>query len=301
MATVFDSTQLRLFDAVARHASMSQAARDLGYTQPAISHAIRRLERDAGTALLTRGARGVLLTEAGERLAAHARVVLTVMDAARRELADLATATTGRVRLAAFPSAAATVVPALLSRIATLRPGLDVEVIHAEPEEALSLVRNGAAEIAMAFAYPDDAPTPGIVRRDLFDDAVRAVVPPGDATEPLDPAALADRPWIAGCPRCRTHLVEVCRAAGFVPRITHATDDYVAAQAMVAAGLGVTLLPELALQAFRHPGVAVCALRSRPTRRVTACTLDTDPLPAAVAAVVDQLTAPAPTARRAGQ
>ena len=288
---VFDATQLLIFDAVARHASMSGAARDLGYTQPAISHAIRRLERDVGAALVTRGTRGVLLTEAGERLAAHAQVVLTVMRAARRELDDLATAATGRVRLAAFPSAAAMLVPPLLARLRERRPGLEVEVVHADPDEALALVRGGGADVAMAFTYPDQTPTPGIATRTLFDDEVCAVVSVTDAaaTGPLDLSRLAARPWIAGCPRCRSHLVELCDRAGFTPRIMHATDDYVAAQALVAAGLGVTLLPALALAAYRNPGVTVHRLRPAAARQVTACTVAADPLPPAVAVVLDEL------------
>ena len=291
MADVFDGTQLVIFDAVARHASMSQAARELDYTQPAVSHAIRRLERYAGTPLLTRGARGVALTEAGERLAAHAQVVLTVMRAARRELDELATAATGRVRLAAFPSAAAMIVPTLLSRVHARRPGLDVELVHAEPDEALRMVTNGDADIAMAFAYPDEAPSPGIRMRALFDDPVHAVVPASEATDPpFDLACLRGRRWIAGCPRCRTHLVDVCQRHGFAPRIVHATDDYVAAQAMVAAGLGVTLLPALALAAYRHPDVVVHDLEPRSSRKVSACTVDTDPLPPAVGLVLGELT-----------
>lgn len=280
-----------IFDAVARHQSMSRAARELDYTQPAISHAIRRLERDVGTALLTRGARGVALTEAGERLAAHAQVVLTVMRAARRELDELATAITGRVRLAAFPSAAAMIVPPLLSRVHALRPGLNVELVHAEPDEALRMVTNGDADIAMAFAYPNEAPAPGIRVRALFDDPVRAVVPASEETAdpPFDLVGLRERAWIAGCPRCRTHLVNVCHRHGFAPHIVHATDDYVAAQAMVAAGLGVTLLPALALAAYRHPGVAVHDLEPRSSRKVSACTVDTDPLPPAVALVFGEL------------
>lgn len=292
MPDVFDGTQLLIFDAVARHASMSRAARELGYTQPAVSHAIRRLERDAGTALLHRDPRGVRLTEAGERMAAHARVVLTVMRAARRELDDLKTATVGRVRLAAFPSATATIVPRLLSRVREQRPGLEVEVLHAEPDEALALISNGNADIAMAFSYPDQSPTPGIMTRPLFNDEVRAVVPASpQAAAPFDIAQLRDHPWIAGCPRCRTHLVDVCRHAGFTPRIMHATDDYVAAQAMVAAGLGVTLLPALALAAYRHPQVTVHELRPPTARQVSACTVDADPLPPAVALVLAHLTA----------
>jgi DNA-binding transcriptional LysR family regulator len=292
MSDVFDGTQLLIFDAVVRHASMSRAARELGYTQPAVSHAIRRLERDAGTALLSRDPRGVRLTEAGERMAAHTRVVLTVMRAARRELDDLRTATVGRVRLAAFPSATATIVPRLLLRVREQRPGLDVEVLHAEPDEALALITSGDADIAMAFSYPDHASAPGIMTRPLFSDEVRAVVPAQPLSEtPFDITQLRDMPWIAGCPRCRTHLVDVCQNAGFTPRIMHATDDYVAAQAMVAAGVGVTLLPALALSAYQHPQVVMHELRPPSARQVSACTVDADPLPPAVALVLDHLTA----------
>lgn len=291
MSEVFDGTQLLIFDAVARNASMSQAARDLGYTQPAVSHAIRRLERDAGTALLTRGPRGVQLTLAGERLAAHAKVVLTVMRAARRELDDLRTATVGRVRVAAFPSATATIVPKLLSRVREHRPGLEVEVAQAEPDEALALVTGGNADIAMAFSYPEDPLAPGVRTLPLFSDEVYAVLPARTPAEaPLDLTKLRDRSWIAGCLRCRTHLVDLCQRAGFVPRIMHATDDYVATQAMVAAGLGVTLLPALALSAYRHAEIDVHELSPRAARQVSACTMDADPLPPPVALVLDHLT-----------
>jgi DNA-binding transcriptional LysR family regulator len=144
----------------------------------------------------------------------------------------------------------------------------------------------------LTFACPDQTPTPGITAQTLFADEVFAVMPAGDGADASpDLVGLAREPWIAGCPRCRTHLIEVCRRAGFTPHIVHATDDYVAAQAMVAAGLGVTLLPALALAAYRHPDVTVHPLRPSAVRQVTACTVAADPLPPAVALVFEQLRA----------
>lgn len=295
-----DATRLRLFAAVAEHGSISAAARAQGYTQPAVSHAVRRLERDVGVALIRRVARGIVLTEAGTRLSVHAEVILTVMRSARAELADLAAGRTGRVRVAAFPSAAATVVPPVLARLRHERPTLVVELLHAEPDQAIAMVSAGEADIAVTFAYPDTDEPPGLQRAHMFDDQLFAVLPPDDpsipapdgmtdAAAPLELDALADRRWIAGCPRCRAHLEDACRTAGFVPRVVHSTDDYVAVQAMVAAGLGIALLPDLALRAYVRADVTTAELRPRFFRRVTVSTLDVTPQAPSIQAVLKAL------------
>lgn len=256
--TGLDPRRLLLLRDVARAGSISAAARELGWTQPAVSQHLARLERDAGAPLLLRGPGGVIPTEAGRALLRRADAVAAELHAAGEELAALTELRAGRVRLVAFPSAAATLVPAALAALAGAHPDLEVGLEEAEPPEALAAVTAGDADVALVFGY--DGPPAGLGRlawRRLLDEAVHLVVPPGSTTAPSGLAGLDGADWIGGCVRCRTHLVDCCAAAGFEPRIRHTTDDYVVVQALVARGLGVTVLPESALAAYRHPGVEV--------------------------------------------
>ena len=261
-----DPGRLLLFRTVARAGSLSAAARELATTQPAVSQQLRLLEREAGLPLALRGARGITLTEAGQRLLMRADEVAAHLHMADEELAGLAQLGAGRVRLVAFPSAAATLVPDALQALTLDHPGVAVAMVEAEPPDAATAVRRGEADVAVVFGYPED-PSAGATELlsapedagdlawvPLGDEAVRLVVPPGAGTTPAD---LRRRTWIAGCSRCRGHLVDSCRRAGFEPRISFESDDYVVVQNLVARGLGVTALPDLALRAFAHPGVEV--------------------------------------------
>ncbi|MEV1202815.1 LysR substrate-binding domain-containing protein, partial [Microbispora rosea] len=174
------------------------------------------------------------------------------------------------------------------ARLAQDHPGLDLRLMEAEPPEALRLLRAGRVDVAVVFRYGEAAPEDDGVRLvHLLDDPGLLVTPAayGDAG---DLAAYADGPWIAGCERCRAHLLALCAEAGFAPRVSFTTDDYVAVQAMVAAGLGTALLPRLALSAHRHPGVRVSELPGS-DRRVYAATYGEPPDPPAVAALVAAL------------
>lgn len=260
-----DPRRVLLFRSVARSGSLSAAARELATTQPAVSQQLRALEREAGLPLVLRGSRGITLTEAGQRLLDHADTIAAHLHMADQELTAFAQLGAGRVRLVAFPSAAATLVPDALAALADDHPGVTVEMVEAEPPEAAEAVRQGAADVAVVFSYPDDAVagSGSLLAPDdagdlawvpLGDEAVQLVVARGSQ---LSPSELQEQTWIAGCPRCRGHLVARCRAAGFEPRISFESDDYVVVQNLIARGLGITALPQLALQAFAHPGVTV--------------------------------------------
>lgn len=257
-----DSRRLLIFRAVARAGSISAAARELGWTQPAVSQHLSRLEREAGGPLLLRGPAGVSLTEAGRALLRRADVVSAELHAATEELAALAQLRAGRVRLVAFPSAAATLVPDALGALAAAHPEVQVGLDEMEPPEAIAAVLAGDADLALVFGY--DGPPEGLGRlewRPLLDEAVLLVVPPdGPAPGPGGLAALAGAEWIGGCVRCRGHLVACCEEVGFTPDLRHTTDDYVVVQNLVARGLGVTFLPASALEAYRHPDVRVLDL-----------------------------------------
>lgn len=263
-----DARRTLIFREVARAGSISGAARVLGWTQPAVSQHLARLERDAGGPLLLRGAGGVTLTEAGRALLRRADVLAAELHAAEEELVAFTDLRAGRVRLVAFPSAAATLVPEAIGALAAAHPDLEVGLEAAEPPEALVAVAAGDADLALAFGY-DGTPVGlgSLVWQPLLTEPVHLVVPPG-ATAPARLADLADADWIGGCVRCRAHLVGRCEAAGFSPTLRHTTDDYVVVQNLVARGLGVTVLPDSALRAYRHPGVVTTPLAELGRRHV---------------------------------
>ena len=288
-----DPRRLLIFRAVARAGSISAAARELGWTQPAVSQHLRALERSAGCALLLRGAGGVELTEPGRVLLARADALAVQLHMAEEELADLTSLRRGRVRLAAYPSAAATLVPRAVAGLRARHPDVDVELTEAEPPEALDLLGAGDADLALVFTYADPPAGPGLRWRPVGEEPVELVVPadhPVAGRPGLTLAELAEEPWIVGCERCRAHALEVCAAAGFEPAVRHVSDDYVVVQNLVAVGLGVTLLPRSALEAYRHPGVAVREHPSYGTRTFGLVHRDgADGVPA-TAALVRELT-----------
>lgn len=256
-----DPRRLLVLRQVARAGSMAAAARALDMTQPAVSQQVARLEREAGVPLVVRQGRGTALTEAGVLLVAHADAVADRLDAARHDLAALAGLVTGTVRVAAFPTAAAVLLPPALAALRRRAPALTVRFDELEPPEAERAVREGGADVGLVFRHTRDAaPPPGdLLCEPLARDPVRLVLP-ADRPPPPALADLAAEPWIAGCPRCRAHLLRCAAAAGFAPDVRFATDDHVVVQRLVAQGLGVALLPGWALRASRHDGVTAAAV-----------------------------------------
>jgi DNA-binding transcriptional LysR family regulator len=292
---MLDVTRLRVLVAVARHGSVTAAARALNYAQPSVSHHIARLEAETGARLLERVGRGIRLTEAGRLLAERAEEIIGRIDAAEAELAAHVGLREGRVRLAAFPSALGTLVPAAAARLEAEFQGLDLMLTEAEPPEALRMLRAGYVDVALVFQHyqqdtdqaPPDPADEGTRGRLLLDEPVHLVTAAGSALAP-DLAAHAGSRWIAGCERCRSYLVRQCEAAGFAPKIAFTTDDYVAVQALVAAGLGVTTLPGLCLAAARHPGITATPLAGS-RRHVFAMTYGQPPDPASTTRLIDVL------------
>jgi DNA-binding transcriptional LysR family regulator len=252
--------QLRVIDAVRRHGSVTAAAGELHYTQPSISHHLSRLEAQTGATLLQRVGRGIRLTEAGHLLADRAAEIIGRVDSATAELSTLVGLHAGRVRLAGFGSVMSSLVP----------------------QAAAVLTRQHPAVI---FRYDDSAPEdPGVRLTHLLDDPLFLLATGGGTTL----AEHRDEPWIAGCERCRSHLVEMCEHAGFSPRLAYTTDDMVVMQSLVAAGMGVTTIPGLALRAHRHPAITATRL-AVPPRRIYAATFGAPPDPPATAALVAAL------------
>jgi DNA-binding transcriptional LysR family regulator len=212
--------------------------------------------------LIARSGRGVRLTEAGRVLARHARTITMALDAAAGELAELSGLRAGRVRLAAFPTASSTLVPQVLRMLQSKHAGISIGYLEAEPPEAVEAVRSQQADLAITFGYPGDRVDPhadgarGLVVIPLWRDEMMLALPadhPAAASETVDLGALNDENWIAGCPRCRGHLLQLAEASGFLPRIGYETDNFTAVLGMVSAGLGVALIPSLALAVSTLP------------------------------------------------
>ncbi|MET9432870.1 LysR family transcriptional regulator [Streptomyces sp. NPDC006551] len=290
---MIEARHLRVLRAVAATGSFSAAARELGCTQPAVSQQMKALESSAGTPLLIRTGREMRLTQAGEALVRHASGILAGLTAAEEEVAAIAGLRAGRVRLVSFPSGSSTLVPTALAALRAAHPGTRVSLVEAEPPRSVEMLRDGDCDVALAFRYgAGPAEWDDLVVRPLLADRLVGLVPDSHRladAESVGIAELADEPWIAGCPRCRRQLVEVCEEAGFTPRIDFATDDYPAVVGLVGAGLGVAVLPRLALESVRPKGARTVAVEPAVEREIVALTLPDLAQVPAVAATLDEL------------
>ncbi|MCT4355743.1 LysR family transcriptional regulator [Streptomyces sp. Je 1-79] len=291
---MIEARHLRVLRAVAATGSFSAAARELGCTQPAVSQQMKALETSAGTTLLIRTGREMRLTQAGEALVRHASGILAGLTAAEEEVAAIAGLRAGRVRLVSFPSGSSTLVPTALAALRAAHPGTRVSLVEAEPPRSVEMLREGDCDVALAFRYgAGPAEWDDLIVRPLLADRLVGLVPEGHRladARAVGIAELADESWIAGCPRCRRQLVDVCEEAGFTPRIDFATDDYPAVVGLVGAGLGVAVLPELAIESVRPKGARTVAVEPAVEREIVALTLPDLAKVPAVAATLDELT-----------
>src|SRR4051812_16932201 len=283
---MLDVNRLRVIDAVARHGSVTAAAKELHYSQPSVTHHLARLEAETGAQLLQRVGRGIRLTPAGKLLADRAAEIIGRVAAADAELSAHVGLTAGRVRLAGFASAIKALVLPAVASLADRHGGLEVLLTDTHPPEAIELLRTGEIEVALIFRYDDTEPEPtGIRLHHLLDDPLYLLSTGPEGT--LD--ALHDATWIAGCERCRSHLLAVCAEAGFEPRIGYSSDDMVVMQALVSAGLGVTTIPGLALRVHQVPGIVAREL-PRSHRHIYAPPYVEPPDPPATTALLAALT-----------
>jgi DNA-binding transcriptional LysR family regulator len=270
-----DTRQLEMFVRVVTAGSFSAAARALHCSQPAISQQMRALERSMGGPLFLRVGRGLQLTEAGRVLAERCSVLLDEMSVVQRQVQAIAALDLTTVRVCAFPSANASLVPRAAAALVEGRPTVRLELSEHEPPESLDVLRRGDCDLVIAFSYDDGPDGPDLLRVPLFDDPLVALLPRGHrlaGRELVDLKELSQERWIAGCPRCRGKFVQVCREASFEPDIVCSTDDNMAIQSLVAAGLGVSLSPRLVLSFLRHPDLVAVPVEPGVTRQVAAYT-----------------------------
>ena len=301
---MIDAAGLRVMRAIAEEGSFTAAALALGYSQPAVSQMVKRLEQRTGTVLVEKVGRSVRLTEAGAVLARHATPVLAALDAAEEEVAAIAGLRSGRVRLMAFPSSSVTLVPRALAAVRAEHPDLSVQFAEAEPPESIAALRAGDVDLAVAFSYDGSdlargEDLEGFVVHPLIDEEVRVALPrdhPLAVKETVSMTDLTDEDWIAGCARCRGHLLKIAHDAGFAPKVAFETEDYVAVQGFVAAGLGVALIPDLIRAATSNPDVVIRPLDPQSRRRIHVVTTDDLLKVPAVAATLQALIASAQVA-----
>ena len=298
-------TRIGVLREVARHGSFSGAAESLGYTQPAVSRQIATLEAETGAVLVKRTANGARLTDAGEVLVGHAEAIFAALDDAENELRAVMGLEAGRVRLATFSSAAASIVPLAIARFRDIHPGVELVVEIIEEEESIPRLRCGELDIALSNGA-EPAPGELIEHIHLFEDPMYVALPTGHRLvqrPKLRLRDLADEPWMLGttttCPDARM-FKRACHEAGFEPKIAFENDDYHAILGFVAAGVGIALIPDLAARAAREDVVIRSLGTDAPVRQVTAAVPAGYRAPAAEA-MLEVLLAVGSEWQRAGQ
>jgi DNA-binding transcriptional LysR family regulator len=268
--------RLRILREVAHRGSFSGAADALSYTQSAVSQQIGALEAETGMALVERHPRGVSLTAAGQTLVGHAEGVLARLDAAEAALAAIAGLRGGRLRMASFPTAGATLMPLAIAAFRSAYPDVDLTLAKGEPEEIVPRLRAGELDLALLFEFAGETqPQEGMTRVELLEDPMYLALPSDHALSGKGRLRLEDlkaEAWVQTdhSSPCARHVVRCCHAAGFEPLVSFESDDYQTVQGLVAAGVGVALIPELALSVVRED-IAIRALfPTPPVRQVIA-------------------------------
>ncbi|MGW0048541.1 LysR family transcriptional regulator [Nocardia cyriacigeorgica] len=261
---MLDVRKLRLLRELAHRQTIAAVAAAMNYTPSAVSQQLSALEREAGVPLLERTGRRVTLTPAALTLVDHTETILATLERAAADLTRATEQLAGTLRIGAFPSAVPTILTPALIALTGQHPGLEVVVTELDPATAPAALRTEAVDVALVQEY-DHVPVPPDPALDTDPLLAETIYLAALDDDPLPQHR--DAPWIAGTPGtlCHAMTIRVCEAAGFTPRIRHHVDDFSAVLALVAAGRGVSLVPELG--ARTPPGNVV--LSPLPTRRHT--------------------------------
>ncbi|WP_371587234.1 LysR family transcriptional regulator [Streptomyces virginiae] len=271
---MIDVQRLRVLRAVAEHGSFNRAAGALLVTPSAVSQHIAALERTVGHPVAVRSTRGVTLTEAGRLLVEAAESISAELDQVRHAI-DRLTAQRPRLTVATFTSGGRHLLPAALARFVAEHPEVELTVRESEPEDAVPMVRGGAADLALAYHFDGPPPVrpgerPGLDWVPLMEDPLWLVLPRGhrlaDRTS-VDLAELGADRWVLGCLKTEAFLRRYAELAGFDLRVAASTTDYFFAQTLVAAGVGVSLIPHVSLAPTQESAV-VRVEPPRPARHI---------------------------------
>lgn len=269
-----DLGRLRTLRELSNRQTMTAVANALGLTPSAVSQQIAMLEEEAGLALTVRRGRGVELTNAGEVLVAHADRVMNVIDEARSDLATLRSEVSGNLRVAAFATAAAVMLPPLVQRLRHAFPRLHIRVTEMEPSEGLAALKAWEADLAVV-----DGPSVQLARMEravvkvpLIDDELHAIVATDHPLAGRDSIALSElsgEPWALDSATSfyGKFVLDLCRQAGYVPWVNAACRGPEIIAAMVASGCSVSVVPGLRLGQIRQQ-VAARPLRPAVKRHI---------------------------------
>ncbi len=278
---MIDIQRLRILRVVAEHGSFTRAAAALHLTPSAVSQQVAALEHALGARVVDRSTRGVTLTRAGRIMVGAAESVTAELTHAKEQVDRLGTGRT-RLTVATFTSGGRLLLPAALERLAAAHPDTVLHVREGEPEDSLPLVRQGTADLALAYHF--DGPLPGphgagsrLKWTPLMEDPLRVVLPAEHrlAGRPaLDLAELAAEPWVMGCLKTEAYLRRHAERSGFVPDMRGTTTDYFFARSLVASGMGITLIPSIALSP-EVPGLCAVPIGPpAPTRHIGVATIN---------------------------
>lgn len=256
---------------VARCGSLAAAAREIGWSQPAVSQQIHKLQDECGCVLLKRTSHGVTLTPAGQLLAKHGEMIANRLLQAEQDLAEYRRGSERRLHVLAPPSICSTILARTLVRIGQTSD-ITVRLTQMEPPEAVRSLAAGGGDCALVFQY--DALSRAPLANDdctveyCGRDPLRLLVPRSSAIgrqyerdgEPVDLSRLADQRWIAGCETCRANLMGMARSAGFVPVITHSTEDTWVTQNLVEMGQGVSIVSALSIHNALQGDLTACPI-----------------------------------------
>jgi DNA-binding transcriptional LysR family regulator len=293
---MLNPVRLTVFREVVAHGSFSVAADALSYSQSAVSQAIATLEGEVGAALIERRRGGVRPTAAGAALAGHVGGILAQIETAEAEVAAISAGHGGRMRTASFPTAGATLMPQAIAGFRASHPGVDVTLAEGEPEEIGPRLRAGEFDLVLLFEFDGvgERLGAGMRRFELFDDPLHLALHhdhPLAGRRQLRLEDLREESWVqtSAASPCARHVIRSCHAAGFEPSVSFESDDYQTVQGLVAAGVGVALIPQLALSAVRDD-IDVRALDpASPVRKVFAATPRAAAVTPAVATMLDVL------------
>lgn len=273
---MLDVRRLRLLRELARRGTIAAVAEALAFSPSAVSQQLGVLEREAGLPLLERTGRRVRLTPAGQNLVRHAEAILEHLEQADADLAEARGGLAGALRIGAFPTATRAIVPAALIALARRHPGLEPMVCETDPAAVAHALRAGDLDVALVHAYDlvPAAGEPGLATEPLYAEAMYLAAPADGPPPPAaDPDAAPDQgavlrthaedPWITATPGtlCHAMTVRACQAAGFTPRVRHRVDEFATVLALVAAGQGVAVVPQLGITAPAPPDVRLTRLR----------------------------------------
>ncbi len=268
--------RLRILREVAHCGSISAAASALSYTQSAVSQQIAALESETGLTLLERHPRGVSLTAAGQALVGHAEGILARLEAAEEAMAAIAGLRGGRLRMASFPTAGATLMPRAIASFRAAYPGVELSLAEGEPVEIAPRLRAGELDLALLFEFEGESLVgERMTRAELLEDPMFLALPRSHRLATRRRLRLEDlsgEAWVqtSQASPCARHVVRCCHAAGFEPNVAFESDDYQTVQGLVAAGVGVALIPRMALSAVRDDVTIRSLSPSPPVRRVIA-------------------------------